>query len=109
MIRAGRLRHRVSIERLSEETNAVGGVSRTWRSIARRWAGIEPLSGRERLNADQTNATVSHRIMLRAGGLSITPKDRIRLGDRVFGIEAVMDRDERGAVLELMATEDIDP
>jgi SPP1 family predicted phage head-tail adaptor len=110
VIRAGRLRHRVTIERTVETVNAVGGVTRSWTAIARRYAGIEPVSGREFVNADQTNSTVTHRIMLRADGqLTLTPKDRIVFGTRVFGIESVMDRDERGKVLEVMASEDTDP
>lgn len=109
MIRAGRLRHRVRIERVVETTNAVGGVTRTWRSIAARWAGIEPLTAREFMTHDQTNSTVSHRIMLRGGGLTISPKDRIVFGRRVFGIVSLMNRDERDKVLEIMAIEDIDP
>lgn len=108
MIRAGRLRDRVEIQRATESVNDVGGVTLVWRTLAFRWAGIEPLTGRELMSADQTSATVSHRIMLRAGGLAVTPKDRIRFGLRTFGIESVIDRDERGTVLELMATEDVD-
>ena len=109
MIRAGRLRHRVRIERVVETVNAVGGVTREWRSIAVRWDGVEPLSAREFMTHDQVNSTVSHRIMLRGSGLTISPKDRIVFGRRVFGIVSVMNRDERDKVLEIMATEDIDP
>jgi len=109
VIRAGRLRHRVEIQRATETVDAVGGVARTWKTIARRWGGVEPLTGSEFMNADQVSSTVSHRIMLRAGGLSISPKDRIVFKTRVFGVESVMDRDERGKVLTVMATEDTDP
>jgi len=109
VIRAGRLRHRVRIERVVETTNAVGGVSRSWRSIAVRWAGIEPISAREFMKHDQVNSTVTHRIMLRGGGLEISAKDRIVFGRRVFGILSIINRDERDKVLEIMATEDVDP
>jgi SPP1 family predicted phage head-tail adaptor len=109
VIRAGRHRCRVRIERAIETTNAVGGKTRSWASIATRWARIEPLSGDERLTAQQTQSSVTHRIFLRAGGLSITPKDRIAYGSRVFGISACFDVDERGHELELAAQEDTDP
>jgi SPP1 family predicted phage head-tail adaptor len=106
-LRAGRLRHRVTIERAAESRDAHGGVALTWSRVATRWAGIEPVSGREFIASEATQANVSHRIMLRAGGLTITSRDRIRFGDRVFGITTILNRDERGAVLEIMATEGV--
>lgn len=108
MIRAGRLRHRVRVEQTVSVDNGVGGKTRSWQTVAKRWASIEPISGREFREASQTNSTVTHRVVLRAGGLSITPKNRIRLGARAFGIEAITDRDERGEMLELQCTEDTD-
>lgn len=107
MIRSGRLRHRVTVERPTEGRDAHGGVSLAWSRVATRWAGIEPISGKEFIASEATQTNVSHRIMLRAGGLTLSPRDRIRYGDRLFGITAVLDRDERGAVLEIMATEEV--
>jgi len=79
VIRAGRLRHRVRIERVVETVNAVGGVTREWRSIAVGWGGVGGLSAREFMTHDQVNSTVSHRIMLRGSGLTISPKEPDRL------------------------------
>ena len=104
-MRAGRLRHRVQIQAWSETRDTHGGVTETWEDPGTpRWASVEPLQGREQWFAEQTEATVSHRIRMR-GGASITPKDRIAWDGRVFQVEVIKDTAERRIELELMCRE----
>lgn len=65
MMRAGDLRHRVEIQEPSDSRDAHGGITRTWNTVATRWARIEPLSGRELFQAQQVEARTRVRITMR--------------------------------------------
>jgi SPP1 family predicted phage head-tail adaptor len=105
-MRAGRLRHRVVVERATDGTDAYGDQVPTWAALATAWAGIEPLSGREYFAAAHIQADVSTRIVLRGiPGVSITPKDRIRYGSRLFDIKQVIDRDAENIEIQLLTQE----
>lgn len=107
-MRSGRLRHRVALERAIDAIDEHGDTVPTWERIATVYAAVEPLSGREYFLAAQINAEVSTRITIRAStGFRLTPKDRVRFGARLFDIESVVDRGERGKELELLVVERI--
>ena len=107
-MRGGGLRHLVSIQRVgSTSINSFGESSDSWSTLAQRHASIQPLTGRERFSAAQAQSDVSHKIGLRADSVtrSLTPKDRIAYGSRVFNIRAVLNKDERNREIEILATE----
>ena len=104
MIEAGRLRHLVSIEKRTKVRGPSGEVKDVWRQHCRCWAAIEPLSSRERFEGDQPKLSVTHRVIIRhrdgiLGGM------RVVSGNRVFDIEGVINRQERGFALELTCQE----
>lgn len=111
-MRAGRLRHRVTIQERTGDANAYNEPADTWTDVVTLSAGVEPISGREFFASQQVHGTVSHRITLRyyAG---VTIKHRVKWTDpatsvaRIFDINAVIDRDERHRSLELMCTEHV--
>jgi SPP1 family predicted phage head-tail adaptor len=93
-MRAGRLRHRVTVESATETQGASGEVTLGWTTWASAWAAVEPLAGAERFAAQQVNAEVTHRVTLRhLPGLS--PRMRIRHEGRVLEIDAVLNVEER--------------
>lgn len=105
-MRAGRLRHRVELQRAEDGIDGYGEQTPTWRTLATVWAAIEPLTGREYFLANQNNSEVSGRITLRAlPDFRLTPKDRVRYGTRLFDIQSVIERDERSTEWELMVIE----
>lgn len=65
--RASRFRVRVIICQHDTTTsaNSDGEIPETEKEVARRWASIEPIRGREREINDQLQADVTHRIVLR--------------------------------------------
>lgn len=66
MIEAGRLRHRVLIQRqVQTQDDETGAVTVTWQSVAMVWAAIEPLSAREFMAAQTTQAETVARIVIR--------------------------------------------
>ncbi len=104
-IRAGRLRHRIEVQSPTDSQGRMGSVTQTWATDATVWAGIEPISGRERLASDVIQADVTHRIIMRHRAL--TTENRLLFGARVFNIDAVLDRDERATELEVMVKEEV--
>jgi SPP1 family predicted phage head-tail adaptor len=88
----------VRLERATGVPDAHGAIRQSWSLLEERWAAIEPLTGRELLDARQVQARASTQVRLRDAP-DLRPKDRIvwTVGGRrrVFHIQAVVDRDER--------------
>ncbi len=103
-MRAGELRHRITIQQATETPSTSGAITQTWSTVATVWAAIEALSGREAFAAQQVNAQVSSRIRIRYRA-GITPKMRIVFGARTFNIESVMDMESRRRELQLLVSE----
>ncbi len=110
-MRAGRLRHPIVIQVPTITRDAAGAEVTTWTELARCWAGIEPLSGRELIQAGAEQAEADVRIVLRYT-TGITPRCRVvkeataSEAERVFQIIGPpINRNERGAELELRCVE----
>ena len=103
-MRAGRLRHLVSLQRASTVTNEFGEQSSIWADYAEVHAAIEPLRGGERIAADQTQSKLTHKVTVRYTS-TIECDHRIKYGTRYLYINAIIDVAERHTDLELMCTE----
>ncbi|HYE20976.1 MAG TPA: phage head closure protein [Tepidisphaeraceae bacterium] len=108
-LRAGKLRHRVTIEEANPETvSADGQPLPQWVTLTERWASVEPIetSGREYLRAQAIQADVTHTVTLRylAG---VTPKNRVQHKGRMLEIQSVSDIEERGRMLVLFCKEKV--
>ncbi|MCH9806764.1 MAG: phage head closure protein [Alphaproteobacteria bacterium] len=102
--RIGDLRQRIAIETPQRVSDGGGGADETWVLVANVWASLRPLSGNERLEADAVAGTVSHEVVMRyRDGLG--GEQRLRLGDRLFDLRAVMDVDERHRYLRCLVEE----
>lgn len=110
-MRAGDLRHYVTLVRSTSDDvqTDYGDPVVTWETVANLWAAIEPLSGAERVHADQVHADVSTQMRVRKPGSEVSggiqPDDRITYGDRTFEIKGVIDVDERGREVVLACRE----
>lgn len=104
-VHAGRLRHRLRVERAEVRTDEVGVVRRRWDLVCRVWASVSPIRGRELLQADQSRSHITHRVTMR-GGADVRHGDRLVHARRVLHVESVTDRDERQRELEIMCVED---
>ncbi len=103
-MRAGPMRHRITIKRPIEAQAADGSVIRTWETFTTAWASIEPLAGREYFAAAREQADISHRIRMRFAE-GITHKLRASFESRIFEIESVINVGERNRELILMCRE----
>lgn len=105
-MRAGQLRHRIEFQERNEARGAQGGVVESWTTLAFRWAKIIPLAGQELINAQQIVNTVTHRVELRYW-VDLTAKLRIVFKGRIFGIENVMNLNERNIEHHCFCTEEV--
>lgn len=65
-IEAGRLRHRVTIQRQTQTQNPLTGeLTVTWTNVATVWAAVEPISAREFVVSQEPNARVTARATIR--------------------------------------------
>ena len=101
---AGRLRHRVTIQSKTVVQDAYGEETITWGTFATVWANVEPLRGREFLEARQVMAEVSTRITMRyyAG---VKPEMRAVFGSITYDILAVIHVESREREMQLMCQE----
>lgn len=103
-MRAGQLRHRVTIQTASEAQDSFGQPQPTWTTFAERFAEILPQSGREFVAARTVTPELTHLVRLR-GVAGVTPKMRLLFGTRVFDILAAMAVEERSRELLLSCRE----
>ena len=103
-MRAGKLRHRITIEERLETQEATGEPVWEWVPFADVWASIEPISGREFFAAQQVQSTVSTRIRIRHLE-GVTQKMRVNYNGRYYAIEAVIRVMERDREIHLMCVE----
>ena len=111
MIRAGKLRHRVSIETESIVSDGMGGyTSGGWTSVdgmSSVPAHIMPLSSKEQLDAMKLESVITNKIRIRYRA-GITSKNRIVFGSRIFNIKgAPINWDERNKTLDFLVTEEV--
>ena len=93
-MKAGALRHYITIEQSTESFDANGELVNTWADYVSLWASIEPLVGREYFTAKQFSAETTGKLRMRyfAG---ITAKMRIKFGTRYFNITGISNIEER--------------
>lgn len=104
MTAAGSLRHRVTIESPTETQDEYGAVSLTWSTVAVVYAEIVPLTGREKIHAEQQSSDLSHRVTVRYLS-GVTPRMRVLFGARVLEVSSVRDIDERRRWTEMLCRE----
>lgn len=103
-MRAGRLRHRVTIQQKTVSQDGYGAEVITWADVATVWASVEPLRGREFLDTRREGAEVSTRIVIRYRA-GIVPEMRVTFGDHVYDLLSVVHVEERARELQLMCKE----
>lgn len=67
---------RVEIQEPVDSVDLHGGFTRTWNTVATRWASIEPLRGREYIEAQQMQAQATVRVRMRPYS-GLTEKHRL--------------------------------
>ena len=106
-MRAGALRHRVTIQSGTPTRDGFGTEVLVWGTVATVWATVRSVSGREQVQPEQIFANVTHQITLRylAG---LTAKMRVLWRGRVLEIQGVREPDNRLRMMQLDCLEVID-
>lgn len=103
-VTAGTYDRRVAIETSSQTQTTSGEPVLTWVTHVSAWASIRPISGLERIDADQTTASATHRVEMRYQA-GVTEKMRVAFDGRIFGIESILNVQEANKVLILKCRE----
>ncbi len=103
-MRAGQLRHKVTIQMPVETQNEYGEPTVRWQNFAANvWAWIGPLKGREYFSAKQMVAEIAARIDIRYL-IGVTAKMKVVHGINEYLIEEIINDEERDRSLSLMCT-----
>jgi len=79
MINAGRLRHRITLERRADIQAPTGEVAPNYETLAVVWGSIRPMNGREFFAAQQIQSDVTTKITVRyKRGIDSTVRIRAR-------------------------------
>jgi len=108
-LRAGGLRHRISLQVQTETEDGMGGSSLDWAAVTGLSsvpAAIWPVSSKERIDSMKLELQITHKIRMRYIS-GITAKHRIVFGSRTFNITSIINPDERNIMLDMLCTEDI--
>lgn len=87
--------------------DSTGDVKQTVGTTFNRFASIQPLTAREIFSANQVQSDITHKIIVRASGLSLNPKMTILFGSRLFNIHSVLNKDEKGEMLTILCKEKV--
>jgi SPP1 family predicted phage head-tail adaptor len=96
------LRHRITLQRQTDVDDGHGGFTRTWQTLAERWADARQLSAGEQFQRQRLETRSTHRFVLRYDA-NITVEDRRVWLGVTYVIRAINDPDGRHRWLEIDA------
>ncbi len=103
-VKAGDLRHRVTIESGVRTSDDAGGSTIEWQPVAKVWAAIWSRTVDEAFALDRVAGTATHDIWIRYRS-DVSPDMRIRLGTRIFDVLGAIDVEDRGTWLKCPSEE----
>lgn len=103
-MKAGRLRHRMEIQRDNPSRDELGQPVENWVTLDSVNVRLVGLSGREFISRAGESAEMTHRIEMRAYP-GLTNKDRLKFGSRIFEILYVADIEGRGVEMHVPVKE----
>ncbi|WP_058911878.1 phage head closure protein [Entomohabitans teleogrylli] len=89
-MKAGRLRHRVMLQRSEKHQDTLtGAIIDSWVDVAKLWAEIYPLSGKEFVSARAVQSEITARITIRYRA-DVTSKHRFIYRGKIYNISGVL-------------------
>lgn len=102
-MRAGWLRHRVTIQEKVVTRDAYGEEDFTWRDLSTVWASVEPARGREFLMA-QTEQVLYDTLIRMRYGTDVTPENRLVWNGQYYDVDSAVSILEKNKELEIRCT-----
>lgn len=87
-MRAGKLRHRIQIQRPTHTRTGAGDKPITYSTVAKRWGEIVTTGGSETVEAQQVTASATHTVRIRYYE-GLTVGYRFLFGSRAFDINHI--------------------
>lgn len=110
-MRAGSLRHVVTVQAVTETRSATGDPTPTWATVSgglHCWAEIAAVGGQERMAADTLASEATHTVTMRyRPDLTLTTKHRLLWGSRVLNVRRVDDSRIYRGERTLLCTEEV--
>ncbi|AUH63131.1 head-tail adaptor protein [Paracoccus zhejiangensis] len=98
------------LETPERQGDGAGGYRTVWQVVGQLWAGLSAVSGAERSGQAGAQSVVTWRIVTRGAPEGDPrrprPEQRLRMGLRLFRIDAVAERDGDGRYLTCFAREE---
>ena len=106
-MRAGPLRHRLTIQRRTASKDALGGMVDTWTALLTCRCDFNPVSGREYIGggAMQSEATAKFVIRYDSATAAITTADRILFDGGYYNILHAANSGGRNQMIEIICSE----
>jgi len=101
-IRAGELRHRITLRAVTRTEDEGGGYTETPTDVGVVWAKVEPLQGTEQAAFLQTGMTAPHRFTIRYQE-GVTGATEIGYEGKRFNVTSVTDPDAARRELVILA------
>tara|TARA_R110000851_G_scaffold64848_3_gene147455 strand:- start:425 stop:769 length:345 start_codon:yes stop_codon:yes gene_type:complete len=89
-MKAGMLKEAVAFQRVTREADGAGGFTETWAAIVGTptRAHVKAMSGGERFQSQRTEATSTHKIVVRYNA-ALTAVDRVVIRERAYNIRFI--------------------
>lgn len=89
-MKVGKLRHQVTLQaRTQAQDPDSGAITQGWADLATVWASVEPLSAREFIASQATQAMVTTRVTIRYRD-DVVPTMRLTHRGKVYNVEGVL-------------------
>jgi SPP1 family predicted phage head-tail adaptor len=104
MNEAGKMRHKVTIQRRQLVRDEGGGFAQGWADDVTIWAQVKPATATAVIIANQPQQQVTHDVKIRYRS-DLTKKDRLTYRGRILEIEDIVNEDELGKFLRITCIE----
>tara|TARA_Y100000114_G_scaffold44835_1_gene40538 strand:+ start:28598 stop:28927 length:330 start_codon:yes stop_codon:yes gene_type:complete len=105
-ISIGSMREQITIQTIGSTRDTGGGISSNYSDSQTVQASVKPVNGKEVFAQGKLQDRVTHEIMIRYN-VSVTPKNRIKFGSRIFNIRSVLNVNERSRYMKILAEEGV--
>lgn len=104
----GKFLHKVTAQDFSTVSDGAGGLTQTYSDTHTFFAEIEPLEGREAIEAEQLIGKQGYKFTTRYSSevANIDNESRLKFGTRFFNIHSVVNLDEQNEFLQIVAWEE---
>ena len=105
---AGSMREQITLQTEARAADGGGGYTQSFTTNYTVYASVKPVSGNEQYQQGQITDTQQYEFVIRyRSDKTVTPKNRILWGSRVFQIKSVINDMERNKYLVITAAEGV--